>query len=64
MSISPHPASIWSAIEITGQERDQAQQGVRLTFDVSGSAVPAWSWLVIAVVALGAVRYRPFRVLP
>jgi len=53
-----------AAIEITGQERDQAQQGVRLTFDVSGSAVPAWSWLVIAVVALGAVRYRPFRVLP
>ena len=48
-------------IEVMGQERDRAQQGVCVTFDVSRNVIPAWSWPVVALLTLGAVRYRPSR---
>src|SRR5262245_50215534 len=52
-----------SRIEVISQERDRAQQGVRVTFDVSRNLMPAWSWAFVALLTLGAVRYRPSRVL-
>ncbi len=50
-------------IEVISQERDRAQQGVRVTFDVSRNLIPAWSWPLVALLTLGAVRYRPSMVL-